>query len=287
VESGVPKTGYVQLRCKFCDGYFMTSQRKRRVKCGRCLRENYVPKFAEWEGTGTPEAIALSVRAGRPVVCVRCGHVWRSTQVTGSPTHCGQCKAGIRIREVADGPSGGPPDKINQAAGGTRGARVTRTRKTRPRKDVTPGSAAAIGRDNARELRRERTTEQRTERATERATNQESISAGAQGMSAIADSMRQLAAMMGRQLPPSPHSPTVAAPTRVSAPPEPRLFGVCVPATRPDTTRKRRVLARIAGDPSTCWGITESGRRCGAPVTQKVDGLPYCNAHNGYRWTSR
>ena len=253
--------GRVQLQCAACGGFFLTTIRTRDTNCPnpKCGQRRYVPARPEWEGPGTPAEKAGAQRESHLAGCPRCGRVRRTTQREGTPTHCSGklgCGASVRIRFVVPGDH--PP------AVGTRGARPPRPRKARAPRDVTPGSAAAIGRDNAASLRRERTTEQRSERATERAASEESLDAGTQGMLAIADSARQIAAMLGRQPPPSP---AMATPTRIAAPKAPRrapsIDGIPV----------------AKGDPYLCAWLSSTGRCNVGPVVLTIKGHGFCKLH--------
>jgi len=250
--------GRVQLQCAACGGFFLTTIRTRDTNCPnpKCGQRRYVPARPEWEGPGTPAEKAGAQRESHLAECPRCGRVRRTTQREGTPTHCSGklgCGASVRIRFVVPGDH--PP------AVGTRGARPPRPRKARARKDVTPGSAAAIGRGNARELRRERTAEQRAEQATERAASEESLDAGTQGMSAIADSARQIAAMLGRQAPPSP---VMATPVAVSK--APRALSIRgIPVTK--------------GDPYLCAWLAPYGRCNVGPVVLTIKRHGFCKVH--------
>ncbi len=250
--------GRVQLRCRECESYFLTTIRTRDTNCPKCNARRYVPARPEWEGPGMPAEKAEAQRESHLAECPRCGRIRRTTQQEGGPTHCSGklgCGAAIRVRYV-------PGD--HPLTGGTTGARPPRPQKARARRDVVPGSAAAIGRGNAASLRRETAAEQRAERATERAASKESLDAGAQGMSVIADSVRQIAAMAGRQPPPSP---AMATPTRVAAPKAPRralsIGGIPV----------------APGDPHLCAWLSPTGRcNCG-PVVLTIKGRGFCKLH--------
>jgi len=251
--------GRVQLRCRECESYFLTTIRTRDTNCPKCNARRYVPARPEWEGPGMSAEKAEAQRESHLAECPRCGRIRRTTQREGTPTHCSGklgCGASVRIRFVVPGDH--PP------AVGTTGARPPRPRKARAPRDVTPGSAAAIGRGNAASLRRERTAEQRAERATERAASEESLDAGTQGMSAIADSARQIAAMLGRQPPPSP---AMATPTRVAAPKAPRralsIGGIPV----------------AKGDPYLCAWLSSTGRCNVGPVVLTIKGHGFCKLH--------
>lgn len=248
-----------QLRCTACRSYFRTTRRAKDTNCPQCGQRRYVPAHPEWEGPGTRTEKEEAERATHWMRCPKCGRTRTTPQREGTPTHCtGKlgCGAAIRIRFVVPGDH--PP------AVGTTDARPPRPRKARARRDVTPGSAAAIGRGNAAALRRETAAEQRADRATERAASRESLDAGAQGMSVIADSVRQIAAMAGRQPPPSP---AMATPTRVAAPKAPRralsIGGIPV----------------APGDPHLCAWLSPTGRCNVGPVVLTIKGRGFCKLH--------
>jgi len=249
--------GRVQLRCRECESYFLTTIRTRDTNCPKCNARRYVPARPEWEGPGMPADKAEAQRESHLAECPRCGRIRRTTQQEGGPTHCSGklgCGAAIRIRYV-------PGD--HTPAVGTTGARPPRPRKARAPRDVTPGSAAAIGRGNAASLRRERTAEQRAEQARARAASRESLNAGAQGMSAFADTVRQMAAMRGKR--PLP-SPAVAAPTRVAATKAPRALST-------------RGISVAKGDPYLCAWLATYGRCNVGPVVLTLEGHGFCKVH--------
>jgi len=248
----------VQLQCAACGGFFLTTIRTRDTNCPnpKCGQRRYVRARPEWEGPGTPAEKAGAQRESHLAECPRCGRVRRTTQREGTPTHCSGklgCGASVRIRFVVPGDH--PP------AGSTTGARPPRPRKARVRRDVTPGSAAAIGRGNAASLRRETAAEQRAEQAGARAASRESLNAGAQGMSAFADSARQIAAMMGRQPPPSP-----VMETPVAVPKAPRSLSI-------------RGIQVAPGDPYLCAWLAPYGRCNVGPVVLTIKGRGFCNLH--------
>jgi len=269
----------IQLQCTACGSYFRTTRRAKDTNCPQCGQRRYVPAHPEWEGPGTRTEKEEALRATHWMRCPKCGRTRTTPQREGTPTRCtGKlgCGASIRVRYVEgstpplnaqsqDQQALGtvtPPTPPRTAAGGTGGARPSRPRKARARRDVAPGSAAAIGRDNAASLRRERTAEQRAKRATERAASEESINAGAQGMSAIVDSARQIAAMIGKQ---SPRSPAMAA-TPVAVPKAPRALSIrCIPASQ--------------GDPYLCSWFAPYGRCNVGPVVLTIKGHGFCKVH--------
>jgi len=248
----------VQLRCAACGDYFLTTIRTRDTNCPKCGQRRYVPAHPEWEGPGTPAEKAEAQRESHLAECPRCGRIRRTTQREGTPTHCSGklgCGASVRIRFVVPGD--------HPLASSTTGTRPPRPRKARARKDVTPGSAAAIGRGNAASLRRETAAEQRAEQAGARAASRESLDAGAQGMSAFADTVRQIAAMRGKR--PLP-SPAMATPIPVAAPKAARALSI-------------RGISIAPGDPYLCAWLATYGRCNVGPVVLTIKGHRFCQVH--------
>ncbi len=259
----------IQLQCGACGSYFMTTRRTRDTNCPKCGQRQYVPVHPEWEGPGTHTEKKEALRAKHWMRCPKCGRTRTTPQREGTPTHCtGKlgCGASIRVRYV-----GGSAPPLNaqgqdqQALGAVAPPTPARSVRTTPRRrrDLSPSSAALLGRDNAQKLRTERTAEHRAERATERAASEKSINAGAQGISAIADSARQIAAMMGRQSPPSP---AMATPIPVAVPEALRALSIGgIPVAQ--------------GDPYLCAWLAPYGRCNVGPVVLTIKGHGFCKVH--------
>lgn len=257
--------GYVQLPCKHCGSYFRSMQRKRSTKCGNCGQSNYVPANATWQGPGTPEELAQSTVIRRRVGCPKCGHTWLSTQRIGGPTHCSACGASIRLREASPNHPSDPQTRATRVSGQRTPADTQR--RPRTRRDLTPGSAALVGKEYAKQLRRERTEKKGVERQTKKAASEERLRAGRDGWATIFETIAQIAGV---------HTPTHA--------PTPTRHVPSGPTRQPSTKGRGKIMRRAPGDASTCWGLTDNGERCGAPFTRTIDGLPYCNKHTGYQW---